>query len=329
MRIYLRGYLQRQNEIAIAVICCIAAIFLSYGLFRDQLNKISSQLSSYNEADYSFIYVLNYEIPLDSIAIFPDTDAQIYSDKERTQRLTVSSVMKSAKWNYSRNYLEVIDDLQTDEVILTANVANKYSLNVGDFVYIEYPQSNIAIKKKVAGITATDYDFLHPNIDNDNGIVYLGYEKGYVDNVQCKYIVFSAESLADTLAQYPQVISSVVNKSENERYVFKQGIYILVFQFIFTLVSFIVANIAFFSKSQRRLKRCYLKGMKRIWIVIMPLFEKILFAFVPVCLFTWLFSSFVNTNSDLARAFFMLPLLIIGIGSLAIVLYDLKRYRRS
>lgn len=329
MRVYIRGYLQRQNEIAIAVICCVVAILLSYGLFYDQLNKISFQLSSYNAADYSYVYVLNYGIPLENIAIFPDADAQIYSDEERTHRLTVSSIMKSSNANYFGNYLEVLSDLQTNEIILTENVAKKYALNVGDFLYVEYPYTNNIIKKRVVGITATDYDFLHPNIDNDIGVLYLGYEKDYEENIQCKYVVFSVNSQVETLAQYPQVISSVVNKSENKRYVFNQGAYILIFQFVFILVSFIIANIAFFSKSQRRLKRCYLKGMKRTQITFVSLLEKILFSFVPDGLLLWLISSCVNTNSIFARVYFTLPLLIIGMGSVVIVLFDMKRYKRS
>ena len=95
-----------------------------------------------------------------------------------------------------------------------------------------------------------DFYFLHPNIDNDIGVLYLGYEKEYEENVQCKYIIFSENSQAELLAQYPQVINFVQNKSDNERYVFEQGAFILVFQFAFVLVSFIIANIAFFSKSQ-------------------------------------------------------------------------------
>lgn len=329
MRVYLQGYLQRLNEIAIAVICCIAAILLSYGLFHNQLSKISSQLSSYNAADYSYIYVLNYGVPLENIAIFSDTDAQIYSDKERSKRLTVSTVMKAANEDYAGNYLDVISNLQPDEIILTENVARKYALNEGDFLYVEYPYTNRIIEKKVVGITETDYDFLHPNIDNDIGVLYLGYEKEYEENVQCKYIAFSANSQVEALAQYPQVINSVLNKSENERYVFEQGAFILIFQFVFALVSFIVANIAFFAKSQRRLKRCYLKGMKRKWIIVMPLFEKILFFFVPANLLLFLLSSNVNTNSFFSRAYFTLPLITIVIGCAVLFLFDVKRYKRS
>ncbi len=329
MRIYIRGYLQRGNEVAIAVICCIAAILLSYVLFHGRLDKLSSQLSSYAEADYSLIYVLNYKVPVENIALFPDTDVMFYTDEEKTQRLTVSSIMKLETEDYSENYLEDLTDLQTDEVILTDTVARKYDLAVGDILYVEYPYTNNLFQKKVVGVAVTDYDFLRPNIDNDIGMVYIGYEKDYENNVRCKYVIFSNKSQAEALAQYSQAISSVLNKSENERYVFGQGLFILIFQAVLVLASFIIANAAFFSKSKKRLKRCYLKGMKKEWIVLWPLFEKVVFAVIPVGLSLYVLMNFVNMNSILARLYFEFPFFIIGIESIVSFLIDMKKYRRS
>lgn len=329
MKVYLRGYARRWKNILLAVLCVLVALLLSCVLFQSKLNKISGQLNSYDQAEYSLIYVLNYEANLDNEFIYPDTDTQIYLDKAKTKRLTVSSVMRDDSAIYSEVEWSSINNLGYDELIISKNVSGKYGVGVGESLFVEFPYSSDLREFTIKGIARDNYDFTNPNIDNDIGIVYLGYDGYYESNTQCKYIAFSKHSEAEILSEYPQIIDTVINKSDNEDYVFQQGLYILLFQSIFVIIAIILAFMGFYVKSNNLLKRCYLKGMKKIALIWMPFLEKILFAEIPAIIMILAISYCIPMKSMLSRMYFVIPVFLIGVFCVGTVIVEMIKVRRK
>ena len=313
MKTYFKGYAQRWMNLLIAMVCIVTALLLSCMLFRGKLNKISSQLESYDRADYSIIYILNYAAPLDNSFIFPDTDAQVYFDEAKSKRLTVSGIMRNDSTTYNSQDLSFVNELGIDEMAISRNVSEKYNISTGDSLYVEFPYSSELKEYVVTKIVATNYDFTKPNIDNDIGIICLGFDEGYKTNVQSKYIAFSEHSEADVLSGYPQIINSVVNKTENRNFVAAQGNHILLFQVVFMLVAVTLAYIVFYAKSGKMLRRCYLKGMKKSGLILIPFAEKNVFALIPAAITMCMISCWIPINSFVTKMYFVIPLILIGL----------------
>ena len=309
MIIYIKGYAQRWRGIVGAVFSIMIALLFVFGLFQGKLQKINSQLASYSSESYSLIYLLNYSASADNQCVFADSDIQVYTDSERTNRMTVSGLLKGRDTYYSMPFLSFLNEMGSDRIALCKNVADQYSLSKGDHLYVEFPYTYEVYEYIVDYIVDYNYDFSNPNIDNNIGVVFIGGSKQYEDNVKCKYILFSDSSLADFLSQYSQIIYNVINKSENEGYVFRQGMHIILFQVLITIVAIMLSHLIFFRKSKEILRRCYLKGMKKSAMTIVPMIEKVVIGVIPTLLVLTILVRYVPVSSKLTVWYYTMPII--------------------
>ncbi len=328
MKIYITGYVQRWKGIALTIVGLIVTMVLSGILFYGKLNKLCCQLDGYACADYSVIYVLNYSAKLPNECIFPNTDIQLFTDKTKRNRMTAVSVMRENEIAYGLEYLKQLNAILPSEILISQNIADRYGIQIGSKVYAEVPYTTSLMVLNVSGIISVDYDYICPNVDNDIGIVYLGYIEDYDKSVQCKYIEFASDSESETLSEYPQIIYSIINKSDNISYVLKQGLAILIFQMVFCVMSVLVGHVAFFSKSKPLLRRCYLKGMKLKQMVSIPLLEKIMFGLVPGIITSRALFAVLPGRSLLRLTYSLLPS-VVWVGYCMIMLcVDMVKIRK-
>ena len=314
--------------IIIAVAGVLASSLLCYGLFHAKLNKVGGQLKNYDSADYSTIYILNYGEGFPNECLYPDTDIQFYRDAEKSQRLTVSSIMREEGVSYDLSYLAPLFILKPGEVCISQNVADRYTLGIGDTILAEYSYSQEIVPVTVASIMQTEFDYGHPSTDNDVGVVFLGFNEEYASSTNGKCILFAEKSKADELAIFPQIINEVINKSVSNDYVLSQGVAALIFGALFSLVSVILAQIVFFSKSRMPLYRCYLKGMKRSLLPVIPLLERLVFCLLP-CVAAQCLTASTIPDSSVARAYRLIPISICGLFCLIMFAVDLLKLRRK
>ncbi len=328
MGMYVKEYIRRVPMIIIAVAAILISSLLCYGLFHEKLNKVGGQLNSYDSADYSIIYILNYGEAFSNECLFPDTDIQFYRDADRSQRLTVSSVMREEGVLYDLKYIAPLSKLDSGEVCISRNVAEKYKLGIGETVYAEYSYSPMPVPVTVTAIMQTEFDYVHPVADNDVGVVFLGYNKNYAVSTNGKYILFSEKTKADELAEYPQIINGVINKSNSQDVVSSQGIAALVFGALLSVAAVIVSQMVFFSKSKMLLYRCYLKGMKRFLLPVIPLLERLVFCLLPCVLAQSLVASTLP-DSAITKIFRLIPISICGMFCIIMFVVDLFTLRRK
>lgn len=327
MGMYVKGYTQRATMIIATVVIVLVSSLLCYGLFKGKLNNVSGQLNSYASSDYSILYLLNYGDGFDNECLFPDTDIQFYLDAGKNQRLTVSSVMREDGVSYGLDYLTPVSRLNANEICVSKNAAKTYNLHIGDVIYAEYPYMSDLVPTKVVEIAGTEYDYQHPYIDNNIGVVFLGFDTQYSTSTNGKYLLFASESQAEMLSEYPQIIDAVINKSVNVDKVSSQGAAAILFSILFAVAAIIIVQIVFFSKSGALLYRCYLKGMKRSQMIWIPFFERIIFCLLPCAIFQ---SLAVNSlpGSTLTTAYKVVPTLICGVFCLVMLLNDFRRLRK-
>lgn len=310
MKTYIKNYRYRVPEIVLTVLLSFLAVMLSSLLFKNKLNELSNQLERYQSSEYSSAYILNYGISANNEWIYADTDIQLFLKEDGTERLAVSCLMPQDEVQYSLEEQKEVSKVKTGEVILSRNVAAKYNLVVGDAVYVQYPYTTRLFQMRVSAISGTEYDFENPSISNDIGIVYIGFDEEYVNSTNCKYLLFAKESMVDVLSQYPQIISGIVNKSQNQSKVFSQGIYIFAFELFFLIAALMASIYFFFSRSFIPLRRLFLKGTSRSTLVKIPLTERLIWWFIPCGIGVLISSFFIPCNSNLTRGYYIIPLAI-------------------
>ena len=329
MEMYLRVYSQRVKSILLALAFLIGSLLICNILFYGKVSKVSSQLRAYEDADYSYIYVLNYGTGLNNECIFSDSDLQFYLDENGSQRLSVSSLMREDNVLYDLDYLTFLNDLSTSEVCLSKNVANKYNLLDGDTLFVEVMYSSTLVPMSVARVIDTEYDFRNPLIDNDIGVVFVGTDVTYKENTRTKYALFANDKMGNVLSDYPQVLSDeIINKTANEEFVSKQGLPAIIISVLLTIIAVYLSNYFFFSRSHKILFRLFLKGMNSTQQVLIPFLEKIVFAFLPAILIQSVIYRSLDTSA-ISNVYCVCPLVIYAIYILLASLLDVNRIRRK
>ena len=313
MRVYFRNYRHRIVDLLCAIAVLIVALCTHNFIFHGSIIAISNQLSTYDSSDYSFIYRLNYDSKLNNQLMYPDIDIQLFADEAKERKLTVSGMMVDEESVVTLQDLQFLNALNPEELAVASCVADKYGLEIGDSVYALYPYSTAVKKLTVAKIAPTDFDVGNPNVSNDIGMVFYGFDYQYKDNTNCKYAVYARDSLAEELSKFPQIIDGVISKSENYEYVFRQGLHILLFEFFFILCGIIIAHKVFFFKSNAFLKCCFIKGMKRFALRLVPFVERLVILYAPFLIMASVFGTNMPMDNVFSICYFTIPsLLIIG-----------------
>lgn len=313
MRIYFRNYRHRIVDLLCAIAVLIVALCTHNFIFHGSIIAISNQLSTYDSSDYSFIYRLNYDSKLNNQLMYPDTDIQLFADEAKERKLSVSGMMVDEECVLTLRDLQFLNDLSPEDLAVASCVADKYGLKIGDSVYALYPYSTDVKKLTVAKIVSTDFDVGNPNISNDVGMVFYGFDHQYKDNTNCKYAVYAQASLAEDLSKFPQIIDGVVSKSDNYEYVFRQGLHILLLELFFILCGIIMAHKVFFFKSNAFLKRCFVKGMKRFALRLVPFVERLVILCAPFLIMAIVFGTNMRMDNVFSICYFTIPsFLILG-----------------
>ncbi len=308
MKTYIKNYRYRLSSIILTIAISFSTMLLSLLLFGNKMNSLNNQLKNYQDSEFEIAYILNYSITEVNEFIYADTDIQLFSNAEGIERIAASCLMPQVGTEYNLKELDFISGIKDNEIILTENVAQKYNLKIGDTVYVQYPYSSKLYELTIRRISETQYEFENPNISNDIGIAYVGYNENYVRNTNCKYILFCRESQTELLSKYPQVLSGLINKSQNKSFVFEQGVHILIFETIFIVFAMILVNLLFFSKSFEPLRRIYIKGSPRSILVKIPFWERIILWGIPCGVSLLINNIVLPCNSELTKYYYFIPL---------------------
>ena len=309
MKMYIKGIIQRRAALLTAVLVSVLSIVCCFCLFHGKLNKACGQLETYDSADYSIVYLLNYASQLDNECIYTDMDVAFYKDSQKKERIVGSGIMKQEGVPYNLAYLSPVEELNSGEICVSGSIADRYNISVGDIVFSESSCSSELVELHVKGITGTEFDYSNPNIDNNVGVVFMGFDENYFANTKCRFILFVEDSKADELSAFPQIINKVINKSENYEKVAGQSTAAVVIEVLFALIAVILSHIAFFSKSHGLLYRCFLKGMSKASLNLVPFLEKTLLCAVPMSLTAFLLCMALP-DCGIKRIYILVPVLV-------------------
>lgn len=321
---YINSYKYRVRGILITILSIVIVVLLCSVLFGRKINRIGSQLQSYNSSGYSYIYKLNYPLLINDEYIYADTSIFLYRDGNQSNRISTTVLMQNDACQYTPNYLGYSSSLSENEIVISRNIADKYKLSVGDLIFALYPYSTTPCEMTVKEISNTNYDFENPDVDNDIGIVIFGYNEQYALNTENKTLCFSEVSLSSEISQHPQMLDSIVSKSLNSEEVFGQGLYILVFAAIVIIAALVTSEIFFYNESFPILKRYYLKGMSIQNLFYIPFVEHIAFSFVPLVLSIIVVIRFIPAGNEFVQVLYLSMIAIVLVYCVCVWMKSMK-----
>ncbi len=328
MRTYIKAYRDRKAQIVLALTITIALLLGCFLLFHSKVATVSKQLDTYQNSDFSRIYVLNYQSGLDNEFIFVDTDVGIFKDDSMSTRLAVSTIMVSPDTTYNLSMFEDFSKLQENEVILSENVSKDYGIKKDDVVYAAFSYNSEILYYKVADIIDFNLDYCNPSIANNIGVVYLGFNIEYQQNINCKYMLFANQSIAEELSNKPQILNSIINKSDNESFLLRQGFASIIIVGLCSIASVVLSSIIFFSKSHAIIMRCYLKGMNKAGLFLIPLLEKSLFNLLPSCLVSGIYAILCFDCGHYLHAYCLIPVCVSIVFIFGSFVIDVRKTKR-
>lgn len=238
---YIKNYKYRIGSIAIYLLALISILVASTTLLSGNLMKSSMIESSYSSVKYNYGYELNYSCESALELIYPDTDIVFYINSNKSTRIVSTSVMENRDGIQESMMQFDFSKIKTsNEVIIPINISRKYSLQVGDAIFCEYPFSTALFELKIVDISPVAYDFAPNSIENEVGLMGIGYCNEYTDNSHCKYILLSETSQTDLIGNYPQILKRTFNaeqfkKSGEKLLLAPIGIYAISFAALFFL----------------------------------------------------------------------------------------------
>lgn len=322
---YFKNYRYRLGPIALYLLVLISMIVLFVCLSKTNFVKAISIQHSYNSSSFRYGYVLNYSIGDCSEVIYSDADIVFYKDSQRHYKLVATSIMepenscdkKIGPYNFS-----LIETYQ--EAIIPRNVAVLYDLQVGDEIFCEYSYTTELISTKIVEICNDFYDLNSNSIQNDVGMIALGFNPNYVNNTICKYVILSAESKTAEIAEFPQLLSGTFNKIDfinkaQKIIIIPIAILVLIIVFLYALYLVMIGR-----RTVHDLKILFYNGLTRSSFRFALIIEGIILYLIPsisVCLIMFgIFEVIEKTVGILLSAFTAIQLL-------AILLFTLSRTR--
>ncbi len=325
MGIYVRSYRSRICGVLVSILSIFVAVLICSLLFGNKINRISSQLKSYSDSQYSYIYELNYPLGVDDEYIYADTNIFIYADSHQKTRIPTIVLMQNEKGSYSESSLGYSGTIRSDEVVLARNIADELHLSVGDKIFAQYPYSNDLVSLTLVSLSDVNYDFENPDVDNKIGVTVIGFNEQYVKSSENKSLCFSRLSLSKDISEHPQILDSIYHKASNYEYVFSQGLHILVIEMIVIIAAIIVSEYFFYRNSHSILRRLYLKGMSSANIIAIPLIEHIVLTVIPTLIAIIVRAHFIPVISNYVRYLCGLDMILTVAYSLIFGLQPFKR----
>ena len=241
----------------------------------------------YSSCSFKNGYVLNYRSELANEFAFPEFDISLYVDTDMQERLPLSCVMELNETDYTDASLvrrQYSTRLNENEIEISERIADLYSLNIGDVVVAEYPNSATTAELTIVGLLPTNYDVVNPNAKNNIGVGLLGYCEDYVSTIESKYVVFSNESLADELSGSSQIINKVFSLSTHRSLAISQLISFFVFLSFVLLVNFILQTIIITRRSSISIAVLHRKGLNTRLLILLILSEFLMLFVIPSCI---------------------------------------------
>ena len=297
----------------------LARLTLSIIFFKScffNINNIFNKFDMLSVNNINCVFLSRYQTGLVKEYIYPGSGIEVLTSFD-SQTPVRSEIFMQTKL---RNGFEDIV-LNENEAAISGNISSLINRKAGDFLYIDAGYKKID-KYVISHVFEPSYGTFYEPLSN-RGLILLGYDRNYENNIKTKYISFSYDPLTDL---DPIVINSIDNTRDiiviND---FKLKMFIVILRelSLFTFLAFCVFLLirnTFGSYWSRYFVYLSQLGYSGKFVVSVILFFSALLIFLPF-LSGFLINILINNSINLNLKTFYLMSFIFVFLSLAWCLY--------
>lgn len=162
--------------------------------------------------------------------------------------------------------------LEENEIAISYNISKKFNLSIGDYVYFNNISLNQKVKNKIKYIFKSSYGLYDIDVNNNYGIILMGFNKNYYDNIKSQILV----SLSENSINSNKILNFFEIYKKNTNY-FAFSFYSL-FLMIFIAALYTVLYLIFIAKKSKKYKWLIILGRKKKTIRLYVIRDFILFS---------------------------------------------------
>lgn len=240
------------------------------------IEKYYRQINFNNSNKYDYIALSESRYNRNDYCYY-GTDAKFYTENNKKISAFVIMELNSIYDNEALiNDNNVIKGkyelLEENEIAISYNIYKKFNLSIGDYVYFNNISLNQKIKNKIKYIFKSSYGLYDIDVNNNYGIILMGFNKNYYDNIKSQILV----SLSENSINSNKILNFFEIYKKNTNY-FAFSFYSL-FLMIFIAALYTGLYLIFIAKKSKRYKWLIILGCKKKTIRLYVIRDFILFS---------------------------------------------------
>lgn len=291
------------------------------------IEKHYRQIKFNNINKYDYIILSNNKYKYNSYSYYANDSKFFLKDNKKINALVLMELENEyndyaviSKNNVVKGEYKILDN---NELAVSQNIANRFKLKINDAIYFD----NISTGKKeeytIKYIFSDAYGIFEADVDNNFGIILMGFNKEYYKNIKSD-IIISADDFKPILQS---IYANDIYKKNTNYFLYSAYIILFIF-FILFLYSFLYLFI--FNIYRKRKYIVYIIcGLKKYLITFYVLRDFILLSMFPAIFIIFVLSIaniIINNYISIFTILFIFSILIIPTLIISIIqIFILKK----
>lgn len=324
--------LHYEKKRRVTMICIIILLFIIFYIsYTIIAKKYFEQMSSLLKSNYKYsAYMVNSEN--DDAYLVYDAGINFGVKKDYEYSLNVDVVMQTRISKYTKNIYWNSIKLNDNEIAISKIIAKQYNLKTGDKIYSKHIVNNTIQEYIIKEVLP---EISNIRIDNQNnyrnGVVIMGYDSLYEENIKHKCLVFTNIPVNDMTVSSVEAPTDIIYRDDEIRFVFLDSLPYIVLFILLVLIVLISYVLLLYQLVIKNAKRYITLGYEKKYInkaISKYLYESI----VPVVFVSLLYVGLLILNklNDIEIAFYIFVIFVeIVVGIITISYLFRKLWRKT
>ena len=291
------------------------------------IEKYYRQIDFNNSVKYDYIAISDNRYNRNDYCHY-GTDAKFYNENNKRIPAFVIMELNSIYDNEALINENIIikgkyELLKENEISISYNISKKFNLSIGDYIYFNDISLNQKIKNEIKYIFKSSYGLYDIDVNNNYGIILMGFNKNYYDNIKSQVLVSLSK---DTINS--NKILNFIDIYKNNRNYFSFSFYnIFLMIFISALHAFLYIVLIINNKS-KRYESLIILGCEKKIIRLKVIRDFILFSILSLIFLFFVIIINLILNGLISLFTLSVIFAILMIPTLFILILEIKRLNK-
>lgn len=213
--------------------------------------------------------------------------------------------------------------LKENEIAISYNISKKFNLSIGDYIYFNDISLNQKIKNEIKYIFKSSYGLYDIDVNNNYGIILMGFNKNYYDNIKSQVLVSLSK---DTINS--NKILNFIDIYKNNRNYFSFSFYnIFLMIFISAIYSYLY-YISIIKNKSKKYESLIILGCEKKIIRLKAIRDFILFSILSLIFLFFVIIINLILNGLISLFTLSIIFAILLIPTLFILILEIKRLNK-